>query len=299
MIERTIEVDGHGGGLSVAVAEAGGGGRPLLLVHGFTGAKEDFTEWLDPLAELGWHAVAMDQRGHGSSSQPEEEHAYSFESYATDLLGLLDALGWSTAVVLGHSMGGMVVQTAALRSPDRFEALVLMDTSHRALRADAAIIELGIAIARAEGMAAVMAAQDAMEGADTLGTGPGQRVLATREGYREFGARKMLASSPAMYVAMLQLLTDATSGLDRLADLAAITVPTLVLVGDEDAPFLKPSRRMAETIPGAQLAVIPDAGHSPQFENPDAWWAALSEFLAGLSVSGPSRGSARSPRRHG
>lgn len=280
MIERTVEVAGHGGRLPIAIAEAGEGGRPLLLVHGFTGAKEDFTEWIDRLAELGWHAVTMDQRGHGSSSQPEEEHAYSFEAYATDLLGLLDALGWATAVVLGHSMGGMVVQAAALRSPDRFDALVLMDTSHRALRADAAIIELGVAIARAEGMAAVMAAQDAMDGAGTLGTGPGQRVLATRAGYREFGARKMLASSPAMYVAMLQLITDATSGLDRLPDLASLTVPTLVIVGDEDAPFLKPSQRMAETIPGAELAVIPDAGHSPQFENPDAWWAALSGFLA-------------------
>ena len=282
MIERTIEVDGHGGRLSLAVAESGQGGRPLLLVHGFTGAKEDFTEWLDQLAELGWHAVAMDQRGHGSSSQPEEEHAYTFEAYAIDLLALLDALGWETAVVLGHSMGGMVVQTAALCAAERFDALVLMDTSHRALRADAAIVELGIAIARAEGMAAVMAAQDAMEGSEPLGTGPGQRLLATRAGYREFGARKMMASSPAMYVAMLQLITDATSGLDRLPDLGGITVPTLVIVGDEDAPFLKPSRRMADTIPGARLAVIPDAGHSPQFENPDAWWAALSGFLTDL-----------------
>jgi len=280
VIERIVDVVGHGGAMSLALAEAGQGGRPLLLVHGFTGAKEDFADWLDPLAELGWHAIAPDQRGHGASSQPEAEDAYSFEAYATDLLGLLDALGWTTAVVLGHSMGGMVVQTAALRSPERFAALVLMDTSHRALRADAALIDLGIAIARAEGMAAVMAAQDAMQEADPLGTGAGQRVLATREGYREFGERKMLASSPAMYATMLRLITDAAGGLDRLPDLGRITVPTLVLVGDEDAPFLKPSRRMAEAIPGAELVVIPDAGHSPQFENPDAWWSALTGFLA-------------------
>ena len=65
---------------TVAVAEAGVGGRPLLLVHGFTGAKEDFTDWLDPLAELGWHAVAPDQRGHGESSQPADEAAYSFDA---------------------------------------------------------------------------------------------------------------------------------------------------------------------------------------------------------------------------
>lgn len=280
MIEREIEVQGHGGAVSLAVAEAGEGGRPLLLVHGFTGAKEDFTEWLDPLAELGWHAVAPDQRGHGASSQPDDEAAYSFEAYATDLLALLDALGCERAVVLGHSMGGMVVQTAVLRAPERFEALVLMDTSHRALRADAALVDLGIGIARAEGIAAVMAAQDAMEGADALGTGAGERLLATREGYREFGQRKMLASSPAMYAAMLKAITDATSGLDRLPDLERVAVPTLVLVGDEDTPFLKPSRRLAGAIPGAELVVIPDAGHSPQFENPEPWWKALAAFLA-------------------
>lgn len=280
MIEREIEVQGHGGAVSLAVAEAGEGGRPLLLVHGFTGAKEDFTEWLDPLADLGWHAVAPDQRGHGASSQPDDEAAYSFEAYATDLLALLDALGGERAVVLGHSMGGMVVQTAVLRAPERFEALVLMDTSHRALRADAALVDLGIGIARAEGIAAVMAAQDAMEGADALGTGAGERLLATREGYREFGQRKMLASSPAMYAAMLKAITDATSGLDRLPDLERVAVPTLVLVGDEDTPFLKPSRRLAEAIPGAELVVIPDAGHSPQFENPEPWWKALAAFLA-------------------
>ena len=66
---------------------------------------------------------------------------------------------------------------------------------------------------------------------------------------------------------------------DRLPSLGSVDLPTLVLVGDEDAPFLKPSRRMAETIPGAELVVLPTAGHSPQFENPEAWWEALRAFL--------------------
>ncbi len=279
MRTRTVTVDVADGALDLAVAEAGEGGRPLVLVHGFTGAKEDFTEWLDPLAGLGWHAVAPDQRGHGASHQPADETDYSFEAYASDLLALLDALAWERTVLLGHSMGGMVAQTAVLRAPERFEALVLMDTSHRALRADAGLIDLGIGIARAEGMAAVMAAQEAMKDTDLLATSAAERVLATRPGYREFGDRKMLASSPAMYAAMLKTITDVSSGLDRLPDLERVAVPTLVLVGDEDAPFLKPSRRMAEAIPGAELAVIPDAGHSPQFENPDAWWSALTRVL--------------------
>lgn len=281
MIERTIEVTGHDGQVTLAVAEAGEGGRPLLLVHGFTGAKEDFTEWLEPLAELGWHAVAPDQRGHGASSQPPDEGAYSLDAFAADLFGLLDALAWDRCAVVGHSMGGMVVQTAVLQASHRFDGLVLMDTSHRGLHVDPDLVELGVAIARTEGIAAVMAAQDALGSEDPLGNSAYERLLATREGYREFGQRKMLASSPAMYVAMLSAITDG-GGVDRLGDLESVELPTLVLVGEEDAPFLKPSRRMADTIPGAELVVVPDAGHSPQFESPEHWWKALSAFLGRL-----------------
>lgn len=277
---RKVAIEGAGGPLVLSVAEAGVGGRPLVLIHGFTGAKEDFTDWLDALAELGWHAVAPDQRGHGDSPKPGAEAAYSFDGFATDLLGLFDALGWPTAVALGHSMGGMVLQTAALRAPERFEAIILMDTSHRALRADGGIIDLAIGVARAEGMAAVLAAQEALqEDDDPLGNDIDRRLKAERPGYKEFGTRKMLASSPAMYAAMIKVITDATSGLDRIDALATLTMPALVVVGEHDTPFLKPSRRMADTIPGAELVVIPDAAHSPQFENEEPWWKAIRAFL--------------------
>jgi len=276
--ERVLEVAGHGGPVSLALAEAGAGGRPLLLLHGFTGAKEDFTDHLEPLAERGWHAVAPDQRGHGASAQPIEEDAYSFDAFSADLLALFDALGWERCVALGHSMGGMVVQTAILRAPERFDALILMDTSHKGVRADPELVELGIALARSEGIAAVMAAQDALGADQPLGTGAHQRLLDTRAGYREFGARKMLASSSAMYAAMLGAIT-AAAGVDTLAELPSIAVPTLVLVGEEDAPFRKSSQRMADAIPGAELVVLPDGGHSPQFECTELWWKALTDFL--------------------
>jgi pimeloyl-ACP methyl ester carboxylesterase len=57
----------------------------------------------------------------------------------------------------------------------------------------------------------------------------------------------------------------------------------MVMVGDQDVPFIGPSERMAAAIPGAVLAVIPDAGHCPQFENPEQWWVALSTFLADVA----------------
>src|SRR5215813_11894226 len=114
----------------LSIAEAGAGQRPLLLVHGFTGAKEDFTPWLDRLADLGWHAVAPDLRGHGASSKPAEESAYSFVVLADDVLGLADALGWDMFVLLGHSMGGMIAEFVARRAAPRLPGLILMDTTH-------------------------------------------------------------------------------------------------------------------------------------------------------------------------
>lgn len=276
---REVRVQGAAGPLALSVAEAGVGGRPLVLVHGFTGAKEDFTDWLDPLAELGWHVIAPDQRGHGDSPKPGDEDAYSFNGFATDLLGLFDAMDWPSAVAVGHSMGGMVLQTAALRAPERFEAIILMDTSHRALRTDGAMVELAIGIARSDGMAAVMAAQDALDGDQAMGNDIDRRLKAERPGYAEFSQRKMLASSPAMYAAMIKAITDVTSGVDRLDELCTLTMPALVLVGEHDEPFVQPSRRMAAAMPDAELVVIPGAAHSPQFENPDAWWKALRAFL--------------------
>ena len=64
----------------------------------------------------------------------------------------------------------------------------------------------------------------------------------------------------------------------------SLTAPVFVIVGDEDTPFLSSCRLMADTIAGAQLAVIPDAGHSPQFESPDAWFEALDGFLSSLDA---------------
>jgi 3-oxoadipate enol-lactonase len=91
--------------------------------------------------------------------------------------------------------------------------------------------------------------------------------------------RRLRGTSGAMYAAMALALLDQDDRLSRLHDLS---VPTLVLVGAQDAPFLPDSRRLAGAIPGARLEVVPDAGHSPQRENAAAWRAALDSFLEGV-----------------
>ncbi|MEZ5320985.1 MAG: alpha/beta hydrolase [Microthrixaceae bacterium] len=131
-------------GLPLAVLEERGGERPLLLVHGFTGSKEDFADELQLLAELGFHVVAPDLRGHGDSAAPQEEAEYGLDRFADDLFGLCDGLGWSHLDLLGHSMGGMIAQVMALRRPDRIDRLVLMDTHHGVMEdLDRELIELG------------------------------------------------------------------------------------------------------------------------------------------------------------
>lgn len=271
--ERQLDV----GPLTLTISEAGRGGRPFLLVHGFTGARSDFTEWLPALADAGWHAVVADNRGHGDSDKPPSEDDYDFHIFAADKLALADALGWDRFVLLGHSMGGMIAQTLVLDAPERVDALILMDTHHGQLAMPDDLLELAVTVARAGDMETI--AQ--VSAADSpLASDAHRRVAAERPGYVEEGMAKTRASSPAMYARMITRITEPH---DRLASLARITCPTLVIVGEQDAPFLEASHAMAATIPGARLAVLPDAGHSPQFEAPDAWWAAVSGFLSSVS----------------
>src|SRR5207247_11255374 len=103
-----------------------------------------------------------------------------------------------------------------------------------------------------------------------------RRLRRERPGWDEFERRKCLASSGDMWAAMAPEMVHQQDRLDRLT---ALPMPVLVLVGEQDGPFVGPSQRIAKVVPGARLVVIPDAGHSPQFENPDAWWAALVDFL--------------------
>jgi pimeloyl-ACP methyl ester carboxylesterase len=262
------------------VAERGRGGRPLLLVHGFGGAKEDFTEHLDALAALGWHAVAPDLRGHGESEWPEGEDAYSLASFAGDLVELAAALGWTTFALLGHSMGGMVAQDLVLTNPSLVEALVLMDTAHGPMEwLDRDLLEMGVAVIRNEGVDAYVDLTNELRDSDPLVTPAFRRLLNERAGYAEFCDRKARATSADMRAAMMPAFVDQP---DRLPHLRSLDVPVLCIVGEQDEGFIDHTLAMADAIPGARLVVIPDAGHSPQFENPDAWFAALRQFLASL-----------------
>ena len=268
------------GDIELEIAEAGGGGRPLLMVHGFTGAKEDFGDWWGRLAERGWHVVAPDLRGHGASDHPPRTEDYSLGLFETDLLALVDDLGWDRFVLLGHSMGGMIGQVVAIEHPGRIDGLVLMDTvagppEGSSMAVTMFVMKLGIRAARVNAFARLLRKPP-----------PGspesvRRLYAERPGYVDWLRAKVLATSLTMAKAMS---AELPKGTDRLPALAALDVPVLVMVGEHDMPgFVEGSRRMAEEIPGASFALLEGAAHNPQLETPEAWWEALTSFLDGLT----------------
>jgi pimeloyl-ACP methyl ester carboxylesterase len=268
-----------GVGLAVDVQGAGPG---LVLVHGFGGAKEDFSDHVAALARE--HTVVVfDHRGHGASDKPSDRAAYSIDRLATDILEVADAFELDRFRLLGHSMGGMVARQIPLRAPERIDALVMMDTSTGPVHGfDPALMDAAAEVAFTRGKDAL---KELLDLAQVLETPAYKRTLLDRPGYQEFEDRKWADLSAVMWGAMAVALAYQPDDLAALA--AAVCFPMLVIVGSQDAPFVRSSREMADAIDGAQLAIIPDAGHSPQFENPDAWIDALTRFLA--SVPAPTR----------
>jgi pimeloyl-ACP methyl ester carboxylesterase len=268
------------GSLTLDVAEAGAGGRPVLLLHGFTADKDEVAGVLEPLAARGWHAVAPDLRGHGRSDHPTDPEAYGFEVLAADALALADVLGWDRFALVGHSMGGAVAQVVALEAPARLTALVLASTFHGPVQGISMdLVELGRWVVRETGMTGLADALAARRADNPDSVAAFERMQEARPGYAEQSRARLEATSPDMWMAMAPRFVDQP---DRLERLAGLSVPTAVIVGALDSTMLDDSVRMAGTIPGARLTVIPDAGHVPQVETPEAWWAALSGFLDSL-----------------
>jgi pimeloyl-ACP methyl ester carboxylesterase len=259
-------------GVTLEVLEAGAG-PALLLVHGFGGAKEDFTDHVDALAAR-HHVITFDHRGHGESDAPDDPAAYSLDRLAADVLAVADALDVERFQLLGHSMGGMVARRVVLADAARVEALVLMDTSPGPVPGiDRDVVEMAAIIGLEQGKDTL---KPLLDEAATLDTPAYLRLLAERPGYREFEDYKWASLSVVMWATLVR---EIASQPDELALLASLSCRTLVIVGEQDGPFLEPSRQMAATIPDAELVIVPDAGHSPQFENPQAWFMALDEFL--------------------
>jgi pimeloyl-ACP methyl ester carboxylesterase len=258
--------------------EAGRGDRAFVLVHGFTGSRDDWREQMPRLAALG-RTVAIDQRGHGGSTNTGRSADYTLDNLVGDLDSALTAIGLERCDLLGHSMGGMVALRFALAHPERVSSLVLMDTAARPVQAlPRRVMEAASALVRSAGMEALAKAMR-----DNADKDP-SRPQAARRCEREMGPDlfwervrvKLLSMDPEAFVTLGAALREHEGVVDRLGE---IRCPTLVIVGEEDVAFLEPSDELERGIPGARRVTIADAAHSPQLENGDAWFESVRRHL--------------------
>jgi 3-oxoadipate enol-lactonase len=249
-----------------------GPGPVVVLLHGFPLNR---SMWSAQQANVGstYRVIAPDLRGHGETAAPDG--IYAIDDMADDVLELLDALQLRQPIVLGGlSMGGYIALSLIARHPERVRALMLMDTR---AGADSPAAALG----REELAKKVEASQSARPVVDAML--PKLFSPTTRSLHPEpmDPVRRMMEETPAR--ALAGALRGMAARPDRTSDLAGIKVPTLVLVGADDTVTPPDeARAMAEAIPGAQLEIIPDAGHLAPLENPAASNAAILRFLSTL-----------------
>ncbi len=253
----------------IAALTAGDPGAvPVLFVPGYTGSKEDFAPLLDPLASAGFHAVAIDLPGQYESPGPADPAEYQPHRLQEWVRAVAAQLG-GPVQLLGHSFGGLVARAAVLADPAAFASLVLMCSGPAAIEGQRkAVIDQLAPILAASGLAAVYAASEALAQSqpDYVAPPPAQA---------EFLQARFLAGVPAMLAGMGDALCTEP---DRVAELAASGVRTLVLYGvDDDAWPPSLQDEMALRL-GARRVVVPAAAHSPAVENPGATLAALVEF---------------------
>lgn len=247
-----------------------------LLVPGFTGSKEDFIALLAPLSAAGFRTVAVDLRGQYETGGPADEGAYALSELGLDLLSLTDAVAEGGAPhLLGHSFGGYVVREAVLAAgePTRWSSLTLLSTGPAAIDPQEAkrtsLLLDALTMLDLEGIWQVM--QQLEEGSGDQATPPPPEV-------GEFLHRRWVSNVPQSLTVMgRQLLCEP----DRVAELAAVELPKLVLSGERDYAWpIRWQSAMAERL-GARRVVISDSGHSPNVERPAETAAALLDFWSG------------------
>lgn len=250
---------------NVGIEEAGTG-VPVILLHGF---PHDRSLWSAQLAAppAGARLIAVDLPGFGES---ESAAVPSLDAWADWLAAVLDALTLEQAVIGGLSMGGYLAFAFWRRHPTRVTGLILSDTKAGADSDEARVKRVAM-----QGMA--------------LASGPGAIADAMLPGMVGKTTRETRPQAVAYLDAMMRRASvgGIHDGLDALRNrvdstptLATITVPTLILCGDEDTLTpLKESEAMHVAIPDSQLGVIPGAGHASCVEHPAAFTALLSSFI--------------------
>jgi pimeloyl-ACP methyl ester carboxylesterase len=246
-------------GVSIHYEVHGQQGPVLLLTHGYSATSEMWKGQIDAFSK-NHRLVLWDMRGHGQSDYPENPSAYSEAHTVADIAALLDAVGAKRGIIGGLSLGGYMSLAFYRAHPERASALLIIDTgpgfkkddareawNKRALDTAARLDREGLAMLKA-------ASRERADASHRDATGLAR------------AARGMLTQRDARVIEVLP----------------EIKVPSLVVVGADDAPFLAASDYMAAKIPGAKKVVIPAAGHAVNIDQPQAFVDAVLPFLESL-----------------
>jgi len=240
---------------------------PLVFLHGFP-FNQSMWKSQAALAQPNFRVITYDQRGHGQSEAGTGQ--YAFEYFIDDLFDILDARNIQQAVLCGLSMGGYVALRAMERAPERIKGLILCDTRSEADSNEAKI----------KRAASVKIIQD--QGVSVFCEGFLKNVLSpetlTSKPKIVGQVRQMIIGNSSIGMIGTQLAmagrTDTTDSLSR------IKAPVLIMVGENDQ-ITPPAaaENMHQRISGSQLAIIPDAAHLSNFENPKVFNRHFEEFL--------------------
>ena len=253
-------------GIQINYELSGREGAPVVMLsHSLASSLVMWHPQLDSL-ESEFNVLRFDTRGHGDSDAPEGK--YTLELLAADAVALMDALEIDVVHFVGLSMGGMIGQNLALDHGDRLKSLALCDTSAVMPDEVQPIWQQRIAAAREKGL------RDQVD--ETLERWFTPEYLSRNSPEVEMIRRQILATPVAGYIGCSEAIRD----LDNLKRLSEITLPTLIIVGEEDPGTpVAASEAMQERIDGSKLVVLPAARHLSNIEQPGAFNEALMDFL--------------------
>lgn len=225
-----------------------------IYIHGAGGSHLSFPAALRQMQTVS--AILVDLPGHGASAGPGRD---SIADYALDVVALLDALSLDSAIVLGHSMGGAIAQWLALEHPARIDAVVLAGSGAR-LPVNPALIS-GIVEDPPGTVSSIVRWMWSKRAPEEL---------------KRQSADIMLATDPTV----IQADFMACAMFDVSQRLAEVTMPTLILAGENDKMTpLSLSQELARGILNSELAVLPGAGHMMLLEQPDRSASLIDAWL--------------------
>jgi len=253
-------------GIDIKYELTGQEGAPVVMLS--HSLASSMVMWNPQLGSLEPHfkVLRYDMRGHGGSEAPEG--AYTLELLAEDAVALLDALRIDTVHFVGLSIGGMIGQGLALNHGDRLKSLTLCDTSATMPDEAQPILQQRIAAARENGIA------DQVDG--TLERWFTPEYLKANSPQVEVIRQQIRATPLAGYIGC----SEALRGLKYLQRLSEITLPTLIMVGEEDPGTpVAAAEAIHERIADSQLVILPAARHLSNIEQAAAFNEALLNFL--------------------